>query len=107
MFVFFFFSSRRRHTRLQGDWSSDVCSSDLGSAGGPGWLTHIVTLDSGVEQRNVLWAQDRGRWDVGLRNLGREDLLTLLAFFQARRGRADSFRFKDWFDFEADAAGFG
>src|SRR6266566_6507400 len=28
--MFFFFSSRRRHTRLQGDWSSDVCSSDLG-----------------------------------------------------------------------------
>src|ERR1039457_5583973 len=25
----FFFSSRRRHPRLQGDWSSDVCSSDL------------------------------------------------------------------------------
>src|SRR5688500_20393281 len=24
-----FFPSRRRHTRLQGDWSSDVCSSDL------------------------------------------------------------------------------
>src|SRR2546426_1472550 len=29
--MFFFFSSRRRHTRLQGDWSSDVCSSDLGA----------------------------------------------------------------------------
>src|SRR5437016_9566887 len=28
-FVFFFFSSRRRHTRLVSDWSSDVCSSDL------------------------------------------------------------------------------
>ena len=26
----FFFSSRRRHTRLVSDWSSDVCSSDLG-----------------------------------------------------------------------------
>src|SRR5207248_8727211 len=26
---FFFFSSRRRHTRSHGDWSSDVCSSDL------------------------------------------------------------------------------
>src|SRR5688500_20321104 len=25
----FFITSRRRHTRLQGDWSSDVCSSDL------------------------------------------------------------------------------
>src|SRR3954466_1070641 len=31
-FVFcFFFSSRRRHTRLSCDWSSDVCSSDLSS----------------------------------------------------------------------------
>src|SRR5215813_7206816 len=28
-FVFFFFSSRRRHTRCGRDWSSDVCSSDL------------------------------------------------------------------------------
>src|SRR3712207_8147380 len=27
--VFFFFSSRRRHTRYWRDWSSDVCSSDL------------------------------------------------------------------------------
>src|SRR6266487_5043631 len=27
----FFFSSRRRHTRWTGDWSSDVCSSDLAS----------------------------------------------------------------------------
>src|SRR5205807_5968367 len=27
--IIFFFSIKRRHTRLQGDWSSDVCSSDL------------------------------------------------------------------------------
>src|SRR5438093_10595010 len=33
MFVFFF-SSRRRHTRLVSDWSSDVCSSDLLAHGG-------------------------------------------------------------------------
>src|SRR2546427_7874306 len=31
IFFFFFFSSRRRHTRFDCDWSSDVCSSDLGS----------------------------------------------------------------------------
>src|SRR5574341_1966228 len=31
---FFFFSSRRPHTRLVGDWSSDVCSSDLLAAPG-------------------------------------------------------------------------
>src|SRR5437762_12957194 len=29
----FFFSSRRRHTRYIGDWSSDVCSSDLPAVG--------------------------------------------------------------------------
>src|SRR3712207_9081728 len=35
--VFFFFSSRRRHTRYWRDWSSDVCSSDLSlqTFGGP------------------------------------------------------------------------
>src|SRR5438105_14929498 len=32
--LFFFFSSRRRHTRSTRDWSSDVCSSDLGRARG-------------------------------------------------------------------------
>src|SRR5256885_9859514 len=44
MFVFFFvffFSSRRRHTRLQGDWSSDVCSSDL-------WLAAHYPIDGFV-----------------------------------------------------------
>src|SRR5258705_2255127 len=30
-YILFFFSSRRRHTRCLSDWSSDVCSSDLGS----------------------------------------------------------------------------
>src|SRR5688500_19759112 len=39
--VGFFFSGRRRHTRLQGDWSSDVCSSDLG----PEWLAREVLRD--------------------------------------------------------------
>src|SRR5437764_3478030 len=33
LIFFFFFSSRRRHTRYIGDWSSDVCSSDLPGGG--------------------------------------------------------------------------
>ena len=33
VFLSFFFSSRRRHTRLVRDWSSDVCSSDLEEKG--------------------------------------------------------------------------
>src|SRR2546426_886126 len=40
---FFFFSSRRRHTRLQGDWSSDVCSSDL----------HLYSLPRMIPERAV------------------------------------------------------
>src|SRR2546422_7220605 len=35
--MFFFFSSRRRHTRCSRDWSSDVCSSDLTSGVRPAW----------------------------------------------------------------------
>src|SRR5205809_6014139 len=31
LYFLFFFSSRRRHTRCSRDWSSDVCSSDLGA----------------------------------------------------------------------------
>src|SRR5260370_30037380 len=34
--MFFFFSSRRRHTRFKCDWSSDVCSSDLYDPERPG-----------------------------------------------------------------------
>src|SRR5204863_4285380 len=37
---FFFFSSRRRHTRSLRDWSSDVCSSDLRRLCGAGDLRH-------------------------------------------------------------------
>src|SRR3712207_6458185 len=39
--AFFFFSSRRRHTRYWRDWSSDVCSSDLFEAGEPLDQAHI------------------------------------------------------------------
>src|SRR5688500_20171709 len=49
--MFFFFSSRRRHTRLQGDWSSDVCSSDLHlyageEASGVGVCMHLDERDA-------------------------------------------------------------
>src|SRR5690554_7105372 len=43
-FFFFFFSSRRRHTRCGRDWSSDVCSSDLGSGSCP--RTQAITRRS-------------------------------------------------------------
>src|SRR5256885_16894092 len=54
----FFFSSRRRHTRLQGDWSSDVCSSDLRMIAG---LEDISSGDIliGVKVVNRLPPRDR------------------------------------------------
>src|SRR5256885_13055904 len=47
--MFFFFSSRRRHTRLQGDWSSDVCSSDLAEAGFGGNLNAFELMKAMIE----------------------------------------------------------
>src|SRR6267142_5151099 len=41
-FIFFFFSSRRRHTRLPCDWSSDVCSSDLPRDALPGTMAELL-----------------------------------------------------------------
>src|SRR2546427_7119114 len=46
--LFFFFSSRRRHTRFDCDWSSDVCSSDLvARAGGPELTDTLQLLPPG------------------------------------------------------------
>src|SRR2546430_3835604 len=50
--MFFFFSSRRRHTRFDCDWSSDVCSSDLSlnvlDVGGGSTEIAVGSLDDGV-----------------------------------------------------------
>src|SRR3989442_8139944 len=45
MCVFFFFSSRRRHTRCGRDWSSDVCSSDLLPIGHLDGLLKVCVID--------------------------------------------------------------
>src|SRR5688500_15599040 len=57
-----FFSSRRRHTRLQGDWSSDVCSSDLLAA-------RLVAREDGFAVL-VLHAIDEDVDDVAFADLG-------------------------------------
>src|SRR5256885_8466813 len=52
--MFFFFSSRRRHTRLQGDWSSDVCSSDLKKwSKQHGFAQQIL----GIGQSQLIWIE--------------------------------------------------
>src|SRR5256885_13780895 len=90
MFVFFF-SSRRRHTRLQGDWSSDVCSSDLREAVGelPPHV-RLIRPDDDVDNVDLFRIVDAGvtiRGTVGLElpRLG-VPVLTAGAGDSARRG---------------------
>src|SRR2546421_9539085 len=61
---FFFFSSRRRHTRSDRDWSSDVCSSDLGE-GRPPERTRRVERAAGAFGAR---AAHGGRDSSGLRD---------------------------------------
>src|SRR5688572_33098651 len=50
----FFFSSRRRHTRFDCDWSSDVCSSDLGTGGDPTSSNYKADWDAAIERWTAL-----------------------------------------------------
>src|SRR5438309_3292099 len=67
--LFFFFSSRRRHTRWNCDWSSDVCSSDLDSAGTRVALgsSHAPTAGCGAVGVVLHPGGTGGIWDPGAR----------------------------------------
>lgn len=64
----------------------------------PSFSTAVVTGAGGSEQRNSDWADSRLRFDAGPGVRGEKDLHTLIAFFRARRGAAQAFRFEDPFD---------
>lgn len=67
----------------------------LASSGGPTWQTQVIRMDSGHEQRNRVWAEDLGQWDIGSFVKTEEDVRTILAFFHAMQGRLVGFRFQD------------
>ena len=71
-----------------------------GSAGGPEYSTDIVITHGGYEQRNINWSQARARYNVAHGVKTQSQLDALIAFFRARKGRADGFRFKDWTDYQ-------
>jgi uncharacterized protein (TIGR02217 family) len=72
----------------------------FGASGGPGYLTDIVPLKSGFEQRNSLWTFPRGTWDVGQVTKTKTQYAPLVAYFRTVGGKRDGFRFKDWDDFQ-------
>lgn len=79
-------------------------SLSFGSIGGPERRTDVVTLANGFEERNTPWAHSRRRYDAGLGMRSLDDIETLVAFFEARRGQMYGFRWKDWSDFKSGKA---
>jgi hypothetical protein len=71
------------------------------SHGGPERKTEIVTLGSGYEERNGVWAASKRRYDVGYGVKTLDDIHTVLAFFEARAGRLYGFRFQDFADYKS------
>ena len=73
---------------------------EKGSSGGPQFNTVIISLATGFEQRNIQWSQARALYNIGYGIQTKIDFNAVRDFFYARFGRAHSFRFKDWGDFE-------
>lgn len=74
-----------------------------GATARPKRLTDVVTLRSGFEQRNTIWANSRRTYDVGLGLRELDDVYEVIEFWEARRGILRGFRFKDWSDFKSKA----
>ena len=76
----------------------------FGASGGPERRTEIVTLSNGHEERNAPWSHSRRHYDAGTGLRALDDIDTLIAFFEARRGQLYGFRWKDWADYKSCAA---
>jgi len=78
---------------------------ERGAQGGPRFKTTILVFGGGLEKRNIDWATTRGEWDIGYGIESKEAFTDVIDFFYARQGRAHSFRFKDWSDYEVGSTG--
>ena len=79
-----------------------------GATGGPGYLTDVIVVNSGAEQRNQVWSQARCTFDVAHAARLPAAYKPLQAFFRVMAGRTHGFRFKDWSDYVCpDDAGTG
>ena len=73
--------------------------------GGPHRHTEIAIQASGFEQRLSRWRHARRRYEIGSGLKTRDDLMQLVHFFEARRGRLYGFRFHDPLDGQSCAVG--
>jgi uncharacterized protein (TIGR02217 family) len=65
----------------------------------------VVTLASGHEETNQRWVHARRSWAAGLGIRSKADLAAVVAIFEEVRGRANSFRFRDWLDWQSPTGG--
>ena len=75
-----------------------------GCSGGPERRTDVVTTASGREERNSRWANSRRKYNMGFGVKTIAQLHDVIQFFEGRRGKLHSFRFKDFTDFKSSAA---
>lgn len=73
------------------------------SQGGPERRTDIVVLGSGHEERNARWADSRRSYNAGYGVKSLDDLHSVIAFFEERRGRLYGFRWRDPSDWKSSA----
>lgn len=69
-----------------------------GAVGGPGYSTTIAALNSGLESRNQNWSNSKCAYNAARGCNTDEDREALIAFFRIAKGKANSFRWKDWTD---------
>ncbi len=67
----------------------------LATSGGPVRRTEIVQLSNGSEARNARWRDARRSYDAGSGVRSLSDLYDVIAFFEARSGQLNGFRFRD------------
>lgn len=75
------------------------------SKGGPGFNTNIAVSDSGAEERVARWNSAKCQFDVRYGIKSRDQMSSVLTFYRAMQGAANSFRWKDWLDYNTSVPG--
>lgn len=80
---------------------------ERGASGGPNWSTTVTETDNGRDTTNQNWDYPLRIFDVSYPIQERDNIDDVINFFNARRGRAYGFRFKDWSDFTVTTGAIG
>lgn len=78
------------------DFPSNILS--YGSTSSFEFATDVISVDSGFERRNIKWTTGRHSYEANTDNQNARTIGVLVAFFNARFGRAKGFRLRDPFD---------